>query len=244
MQSSASPTKIPVPFASSQTSTYVQAVPTTTSTPGAFSWNLGSGSETFLPTTSGGTPPKGEYFNGLMLQITQCLRWIQAGGVFTKDLAFQSAIGGYPKGAILANAAGTGFWISTVENNLTDPDAGGAGWSVLTPATYPWSSITGAPSFVLNSAFTGANQSLGTNGFQKFPGGMIEQWGAHTNSADNEFVSFPITFPNGCFNVTMTQNGANPNSSTNIGAYSLANNGFFAHAQSQDRPFFWRAIGY
>lgn len=42
--------------------------------------------------------------------------------------------------------------------------------------------------------FTGTNQSLSSNGYQKLPGGMIMQWGL----APNGTVTFPITFPNAC----------------------------------------------
>jgi hypothetical protein len=45
----------------------------------------------------------------------------------------------------------------------------------------------------LSEAFKGGNQSLGTIGFQKTPGGKIEQWGFVNGVSDNATVS--ITFP-------------------------------------------------
>jgi len=47
---------------------------------------------------------------------------------------------------------------------------------------------------------------LGDKGYQKFPGGMIMQWGREylsgmSNSSSKNF-SFPITFPNRCYTVT------------------------------------------
>lgn len=41
---------------------------------------------------------------------------------------YQTAINGYPKGTILIAADFSGTWVSTVDNNTTDPDTGGAGW--------------------------------------------------------------------------------------------------------------------
>lgn len=51
------------------------------------------------------------------------------------------------------------------------------------------------------SAFTGSNQSLVSNGYQKFPGGLIIQWGgiaaaARATETDFGIQTFPITFPN------------------------------------------------
>lgn len=44
------------------------------------------------------------------------------------DPAFQAVIGGYPKGAVVASVEEDRFWISVVDNNLTDPDDDGEGW--------------------------------------------------------------------------------------------------------------------
>lgn len=59
---------------------------------------------------------------------------------------------------------------------------------VLTPAT-------------LAAAFRGANQQLGTSGYQRFPGGLILQWGRVQVSETSPDVFegtavFPVTFPN------------------------------------------------
>jgi hypothetical protein len=250
MQSSAIPAKFPAVWGYAQTSTYLQAVPTlSTGTPGVPSLQYGYNSETFQSIATGGTGPKGEYVNGFNQQLSANAQWLQAGGWYSYDSAFSTAIGGYPKGALLKAATLPTFWQSTVENNTTNPDTGtlsapAAGWQVLQPGIYPWSQITGAPSFVLNSAFTGANQSLAQNGYQIYPGGMIEQWGKHVNTSDDETVTFPIPFPNACLNVSMTLNEANPASNTNIGATGVVQTGFQAHAQAQERTFFWRAIGH
>lgn len=49
--------------------------------------------------------------------------------------------------------------------------------------------------------YTGSNQSLGANGYQKFPGGAIMQWGSVTKGTVSNTnwelitVTFPIAFP-------------------------------------------------
>lgn len=248
MDNTTLPVKIYTPWGTAATPGYLTQVPQTTAIPGAASWTVGFGPETFIAPSSGGTPPLGDYFNGALNQISDGMRFLTAGGVFQYDATFQANIGGYMQNALVLMASGLGLWRSTVNNNIVNPETGtptapATGWAVLTPNTYPWSQITGAPSFVLNSAFTGSNQSLVTNGYQKFPGGLIMQWGKHTSTTDNEIVTFPISFSNSCFNVSMTLNEANSSSNVNIGAINLTLTGFTAHAQAQERPFFWSAIG-
>ena len=58
-----------------------------------------------------------------------------------------------------------------------------------------------ASAFVEQSQFTGANQLLAANGYQKHPGGLIEQWGEEFVAGPEGTYSaaFPIPFPNACF---------------------------------------------
>jgi hypothetical protein len=67
--------------------------------------------------------------NGILYQMSAVDVWMCAGGGFPYNSAFQTAIGGYPKGARVLMASGNGYWVSTVDNNVTDPDTGGAGWA-------------------------------------------------------------------------------------------------------------------
>ena len=68
----------------------------------------------------------------------------------------------------------------------------------------------------LASAFQGSNQSLITNGYQRFPGGLILQWatGASSTAGEaTEIVTFPIAFPNQCLMAmtgTLVPSGAVP----------------------------------
>jgi hypothetical protein len=67
--------------------------------------------------------------NGALYQMSAVDVWMCAGGGFPYNSAFQTAIGGYPKGARVLMASGNGYWVSTVDNNTSDPDTGGAGWA-------------------------------------------------------------------------------------------------------------------
>lgn len=83
---------------------------------------------TFQPEASGGTPPFGSDMNGILLLATQWIQWQNAGGPVAYDATFSAEIGGYPMGAALLAANGLGWWFSIADNNITDPDTGGAGW--------------------------------------------------------------------------------------------------------------------
>ncbi len=60
--------------------------------------------------------------------------------------------------------------------------------------------------FAFANDFTGSNQSLGTSGYQKLPGGLIMQWcvGSASSSETSQTVNFPITFPTATLSVQAT----------------------------------------
>jgi hypothetical protein len=129
MLASSIPTKLPIPFANAGTKNAIPSASQIAITPGAASLTDGFPPLTMLPIASGGIPPFGSDFNGILFEVTAWAVWQAAGGTVGYDAAFSTAIGGYPKGAVLAASATVGaFWISTVDNNVTNPDTGGAGW--------------------------------------------------------------------------------------------------------------------
>jgi hypothetical protein len=96
---------------------------------GLASLSTGFTETNFTPVASGGVPPWGKDFNGIFQLNTAWLQWYQAGGPIAYDAAYSAAIGGYPKGAIITSATTDGVrWRSTADNNVTNPDASGAGW--------------------------------------------------------------------------------------------------------------------
>lgn len=146
------PTKFPIPWADSASPTFVRAIPELPQPdPGAANLTEGFPPINFDPIASGGVPPSGKDFNGILKQVTQWLQWGQAGGgVPFFDPAFAADIGGYFRGAFLQSTAGAGnFWISTVDNNSTDPDGvSPSGWtafpgpSLVNPSTIQTNNAT------------------------------------------------------------------------------------------------------
>lgn len=132
MQLSGAPTKIAVPFANSGTKNTIPVASQIAVTPGAASFTDGFPPLTFTPIAAGGVPPFGADFNGILNAITQAVRWQMAGGTYLYDGTFSTAVGGYPKGAVLSKATGLGLWLNQTDNNTNNPDTGGAGWNDLT----------------------------------------------------------------------------------------------------------------
>lgn len=102
-----------------------------------------------------------------------------------------------------------------------------------------------------NKAYVDGTVAKNLNGYHILPNGLIMQWGFSPVSY-NIMVTFPIPFPNSCFNVTMTCQ--TPFASTQSGsAISLAissrtNANFVCQGigfnSSLVNGFFWQAIGY
>lgn len=128
MQASNAPTKSAVPFANSGTKNTIPVASQIGITPGLASFTDGFPPLTMTPLAAGGVPPYGADFNGILNFLSAAARWDQAGGGYVYDSAFATAAGGYPKGALLLRADLSGYWLSTAENNTTNPDTGGAGW--------------------------------------------------------------------------------------------------------------------
>jgi hypothetical protein len=128
------PVKFPLPFAADAQSSFIRPIPVSSqilTTPGAASLTDGFPPVTFIPEGSGGIPPFGQDMNGILNQITAWIQWVNAGGAVRYDATFSASIGGYPMGATLMSAAGGSWWVSTADNNVTDPDTGGSGWSSI-----------------------------------------------------------------------------------------------------------------
>lgn len=188
MQSSDIPAAFQIPFASSAGPGFIRAIPkdavTATSTDAPASLATGFPPETFTPLGSGGVPPSGADFNGILNQLSAWARWQAAGAAATYNSAFSTAIGGYPKGCVLASTTVGRLWQSIVENNTTDPDGGSAsGW------------VTIAAAF-------GTDDS-----FYRLPNGKVEQWGYVASSSPSEpvvGVSLVTPMANASYNISIT----------------------------------------
>ena len=133
MQQSQVPPKFPIPWGNSAGGAYIRSIPVPSQigiTNCAASLTDGMPPLTFVPSSAGGCPPFGADFNGIFKQLSQWSQWQGAGAAPLYDSSFSSSIGGYPSGAVLANASTPGcFWVSTTDNNASNPDTGGANWS-------------------------------------------------------------------------------------------------------------------
>lgn len=139
MIDSAIPTRFPIPWGNSAGPSFIRTIPTASQIPvqaGAASLTDGFPPDNFTPVGAGGTPPFGQDFNGILNQITKWQIWNQAGAPIGYDATFSTSVGGYPAGAILASNVTLGlFWMSTVDNNTSNPDSGGSNWVAFNPAS-------------------------------------------------------------------------------------------------------------
>lgn len=173
MQQSNVPSKSPIVFGASATGTYIRTVPQTTADPAAASFTLGFPPQTFTDEGAGGTPPDGRDFNGILNHLSAWCRWFMAGGTAPYDSSFQTAVGGYPRNAIVGSLTNPGrSWRSLVDNNTTNPDSGGANWIIVDRLIA---------------------QSLADNqGFRAWDSGFKQAWGFTNNLASG--ASETITF--------------------------------------------------
>jgi hypothetical protein len=126
MQSTQIPSRIQLPFANAGAKNTIPVASQIANDPALASFTDGFPPATRTPLAAGGKPPYGQDFNGVLNQITAIQQFQCAGGVFTYDAIFSAAIGGYPAGAIVQSSAGAKRWMSTADNNTTDPDSGTA----------------------------------------------------------------------------------------------------------------------
>ncbi len=104
------------------------------------------------------------------------------------------------------------------------------------------------------SDFTGTNQNISNNGYQKMPGGVIIQWGLAPSTTQGELGTniFPVAFPGSCLSVILTDFALIQNLSV-IWGVSLLNKNYFNYywsigasgiESSPTRTPFYIAIGY
>ena len=137
MKSSDLPTlKFPIVWGANAGPGYIRDIPVDSQIgiqDGAASLSDGYPPLTMTPVGAGGVWPFGQDTNGILKEITSWLQWYQAGAPVSYDSSFSSTIGGYPKGAILQVSGSPGwYWLSTVNDNTSDPDTGGANWQLFT----------------------------------------------------------------------------------------------------------------
>jgi len=127
------PARIVEPFAKSGSKNTIPQAPS--GTPGAASLDLGFPPPTMQSIQTGGVPPSGLDFNGILNLITQHTAWVAAGGQFVFDATLSAFIGGYPKGSILQDNNSVASYRSMADNNTTDfnstPSSIGTLWEAV-----------------------------------------------------------------------------------------------------------------
>lgn len=120
------PDKITTPWASTGSKNPIPA--NANNTTGSAGFDKGFPDITMTPEEAGGLPPAGQDFNGILYQITDIIRYIQAGGgpTFSADMA--AAIGGYLNGSIVAGNNPLIAYKNMISGNSSNPNLGGAGW--------------------------------------------------------------------------------------------------------------------
>lgn len=247
------PLRIPIIFASAAPGGDVtDPFPSTAQTGGLASLPTGFVHANFTAISGGGIPPWGKDANGILKLATAWEQWAQAGAPIGYDATFSTAIGGYPNGAIIASATGPGLgWLSTVDNNTSNPDAAGANWR---PVVYAASSnrLTASLSVVYSGVGNPNGFVAGTAGIVAAPDLYWDTlnhvlWACITsgNAASAVWIainsptgtSFPshsvilgtggVTFssvgPNGATGIPFLSNG--PGSDPNFGALDLGGPG-------------------
>lgn len=123
------PVQIAVPFAVSGLKNTIPA--SSDNVTGHAGYDQGFPPINMVLKAAGGIPPFGRDFNGIFYDNSVAIQYLEAGNGFVYNSTFSTAIGGYKPGARVLRTDGRGYWLNTVDNNTTDPEAAGApaaGW--------------------------------------------------------------------------------------------------------------------
>jgi len=110
-------------------------------------------------------------------------------------LAAKVIVKGNGRPLAAGDIAGAGHWMALQFDSLLDK------WVLCDPAFGVAPDISG---------FTGANQSHGSSGWQRLPGGLILQWGSSAGGVDilppavGVSITFPLAFTSACYQVVGT----------------------------------------
>lgn len=120
MNISDAPKKQPVPFGvNGQREDLLSTTPAGDNTA---SYDAGFPAVTMILKAAGGLPPKGQDMNQILYELSALARWFSAGGGNQYDSEFSTAVSGYPLGSTVLATDGSGYWISTVNANTTNPE--------------------------------------------------------------------------------------------------------------------------
>lgn len=152
-----------------------------------------------------GEQPPHEYMNWLQNTFGSKLNHILKNGVASWNDETQ-----YLAGSSVQHSGNV--WLCKVDNANSEPTDVNANWKRIITVE---SLTTVLGGYVALTDFTGANQGLILNGYQKLPGGLIVQWGsANIPAGVGTYVNLPIAFPSAPFTIVTSHNGTEPNVNT------------------------------
>lgn len=116
--------------------------------PGNASLNDGFTPLNMTARVDGGIPPSGADMNGILFLISSTVAAVSAGQIYNVfDAVYAAAIGGYAKGAIVADATNPlQFWVSAIAANSTNPATTPANWISSIPLLSASSPVAGTSS--------------------------------------------------------------------------------------------------
>jgi hypothetical protein len=141
------------------------------------------------------------------------------------------------------DAGFTGLWVVTIANGATTITSGDIAKAPGAPfiglklpdissssgALLAANNLNDVASLATSLTNLGFSQSIGSNGWQKLPSGLIMQWGASTTVATATSVTFPIAFPNNLFNIqlcSLSGDLTNAAQNTNLSYFDQNTTGF------------------
>ena len=158
-----------------------------------------------------------------------------------------AAVAAYQATQIIAGDGLTGGGDLSANRTLSIPAAGVTGGMLASGAAVANIGFTPADL----AAFTGSNQSLTGNGYQKLPGGLILQWGttADIPKMETRTITFPLAFPNACLNVQATrvstsQFSGDKRDSYAAHGYTKTTFQMYNQYETETCSYAWFAIGY
>ena len=121
------PSLVTVAFASSGTKNTIQIASHGPSSALA-SFHDGFPSKTLTQKVSGGLPPFGADFNGILYELTSFQLWANGGGQFYFDSGY-ATLPGYPSGAVLQLNDKSGSVVNLSAGNTADPNSDMTNWA-------------------------------------------------------------------------------------------------------------------
>ena len=244
---------IPVPFANSAESAFVNDIPQARASgdpQNKASWNLGFPPITMQPVDASGTggiPPSGADMNGVLNALSSHAYIAQYGVSYDWDSNIASNLGGYPSGAIVAYPVGSNpnktLYLSLQENNTSEPNT--SAWKKL---------FQNSPMYIIDHN-------------SRFENNVYRWWTIYSNNwvvqggrsmpnqnEDNYNITFPIPFANKNYSLIVSASdeeygfgsGGNVNG-VEVGVGRVSATGFYIGRDSgyrSNQVYYWQASGY